>query len=254
MASRLVYRAGYAVRHPVRVWNRVTWDAKVALFRPERGRAQLFQLLQSHYGVDAAQFYEEYRRSAFRRRYEERRLALETESGIRSGTTSAFDCEALYVLVRCLRPRVMVETGVLYGASSAHFLAAMRANGEGVLYSLDRANDPAEPSHDFLVPEALRSGWIHVVGDIRDTLPRLLGELGAIDYFHHDSSHAFDHMLWEYEIASAHLGATGVLTSHNVIVPSLHPNAFRTLCRRRQRKRRVFRNLGVMLPEARPLA
>src|SRR5579863_584889 len=42
-----------------------------------------------------------------------------------------------YAVVRALRPRAVTETGVCYGVTSAYLLAALRANNEGHLYSID---------------------------------------------------------------------------------------------------------------------
>lgn len=43
----------------------------------------------------------------------------------------------MYITVRCLRPAVLVETGVLYGSTSAFILEAMERNGRGRLHSID---------------------------------------------------------------------------------------------------------------------
>jgi hypothetical protein len=43
----------------------------------------------------------------------------------------------LYVIARLLRPRVIIESGVSSGISSAHILAALRKNGRGKLHSID---------------------------------------------------------------------------------------------------------------------
>jgi hypothetical protein len=42
--------------------------------------------------------------------------------------------------VRSLKPRVIVETGVASGLSSAHILRALAANGTGTLHSIDLPN------------------------------------------------------------------------------------------------------------------
>ncbi|EQD32155.1 hypothetical protein B1B_17810, partial [mine drainage metagenome] len=44
----------------------------------------------------------------------------------------------LYALVRFLRPRHIIETGVSSGVSSAHFLLGIRRNRTGRLHSIDR--------------------------------------------------------------------------------------------------------------------
>jgi hypothetical protein len=142
-----------------------------------------------------------------------------------------------------------VETGVLYGASSAHILAAQARNGGGDLYSVDLGNPPGEPPHDFLVPPDLTSGWTYIRGDVREELPPLLARLGSIDMFNHDSLHTFENMTWEYERAFDHLRPGGVLSSHDVLVVHslltlFRPNAFPAFCQRRGLPWTTFGNSG----------
>src|SRR5687768_7228048 len=47
------------------------------------------------------------------------------------------DIVRMYGLVRCLRPKFAVETGVCNGASTAAILLALEHNGVGVLHSID---------------------------------------------------------------------------------------------------------------------
>jgi hypothetical protein len=42
-----------------------------------------------------------------------------------------------YAICRSLRPRCVVETGVAYGVTTSYLLAALEANGGGVLHSID---------------------------------------------------------------------------------------------------------------------
>ncbi|MBN1237954.1 MAG: class I SAM-dependent methyltransferase [Gammaproteobacteria bacterium] len=149
-----------------------------------------------------------------------------------------------------MKPRVVVETGVLYGASSAHILDALDRNGEGTLYSIDLECDPYEPPHDFFVPSRLQERWRLILGDSRRRLPVLLRQLGTIDHFHHDSLHTAEHMHWEFETAFAHLPIGGVLTSDDVLVShSLReigrPNAFAEFCRSKPVRWATFGNVGI---------
>jgi Methyltransferase domain len=143
-----------------------------------------------------------------------------------------------------------VETGVLYGASSAHLLSALAKNAKGELYSIDLGCQPGEPPHDFFVPRELMPRWTYIRGDVRKELPPLLARLGRIDMFHHDSLHTFEQMTWEYERAFDHLNPGGVLSSHDVcVVHSLRtlfsPNAFPAFCRRRGLQWITFGNSGL---------
>lgn len=204
--------------------------------------------------MDAAALLREYRSSAFCAWFRERRAELGRLSAPhRLGTTGAFGCEALYLLVRAIRPRCVVETGVLYGASSAHILAPLARNGRGELHSIDLRHASGEPPHDFFIPPEFRRRWEPIVGDSRRELPALLGRCGKIDLFHHDSLHTREHMTWEYETALARLSGQGVLSSDDVRHPLslkgiFKPNAFPAFCRRHGIPFAMFHNLGLAFP------
>jgi predicted O-methyltransferase YrrM len=216
-------------------------------------RERLLGFLLQHYGVDARELSAEYCHSDFLAQFRERRGALERFAGpIRLGTTGEFGCEALYLLVRAARPRVVVETGVLYGASSAHILAALARNGGGELHSLEIGRDTREPPHDHFVAPELKLHWALIIGDSQSELPSLLGRCGSIDMFYHDSLHTFEHMTWEFETAFPYLSAGGLLASDDVLNPHsllgiLRENAFPAFCKRQQLPHSTFKNLGVAL-------
>ncbi len=144
------------------------------------------------------------------------------------GTSSPFDAETLYVITRALQPEIIVETGVQYGAHTAHILLALKNNGRGQLHSIDFPQDLSPLECGYLVPEDLRGRWHLLLGDARDLLPKLLGQLHSIDIFIHDSDHSYRHMAWEYQTAWPYIVSGGVLFSHDVHYNS----AFRELCQR----------------------
>jgi predicted O-methyltransferase YrrM len=242
-----------AMRHPSRAVMRLVLRARLAGTRIEEERARFLTFVSQRFGVDGRALAAEYARSDFLGWFRERRAALQRFAGpIRLGTTGGFGCEALYLLVRAARPRVVVDTGVLYGASSAHILAALARNGTGRLYSIDIGRDPREPPHEFFVPTDLQPQWELIIGDSRRELPRLLSRFPAIDMFHHDSLHTFEHMTWEFETAFPRLSPAGVLSSDDVLNPSsllriFRQNAFPAFCERRQASYATFHNLGVAL-------
>jgi predicted O-methyltransferase YrrM len=250
-STTLLHMLSKSIRNPRRAALRLVLNARVARSSLKQDRARLLRAISRAWNVDAWDLLEEYRNSDFARWYQKRLVKLRTISaGSRMGTSSDFTCEALYVLVRAAKPQVVAETGVLYGASSGHILAALAANGEGRLYSIDLGVKPGEPPHDFLVrPEFLRH-WEYIVGDVELELPRLLTRLGGIDMFHHDSLHTFEHMTWEYETAAPHLRPGGILASHDVFVADslrgiFRENAFPAFCQQRQLKHIMIRNSGI---------
>lgn len=140
--------------------------------------------------------------------------------------------EIPYVIVRALKPKVVVETGVAAGLSTACILAALEQNGLGELHSIDLPNYeraylsalskepsailPKDKSPGFLVPEGLRSRWHLHLGNSCDLLPHLLSKLRTLNLFLHDSEHTYGTMIFEYETAWLHLEPGGILLSDDV--------------------------------------
>jgi predicted O-methyltransferase YrrM len=143
----------------------------------------------------------------------------------------------LYRLLRELRPRVAVETGVCNGVSTAFLLLALEDNGEGELHSIDLPEiageeyDPGtfwdgkggavippgkEPG--WMVPPSLRDRWKLVLGRSQEELPPLLERLGEIDFFMHDSEHSYECMSFEFRTAWEALRVGGALVADDVNV------------------------------------
>jgi predicted O-methyltransferase YrrM len=253
MASTALRLASKAVRDPRRAVLRLVLRSRLGRLHMDDERTRLISFLSRHFHVDASAFLEEYRRSAFRRWFQDQRAALARFPGpYRMGTTGEFGCEAMYLLIRAARPRRVVETGVLYGGSSAHVLAAMAMNGEGELHSIDIGRDEREPPHDFFIPVDLRSSWDLVIGDSRRVLSSVLSRCGTIDMFHHDSLHTSEHMTWEFATALPYIKEGGILSSDDVLNPPsltgiFRANPFHAFCASRGLSFSTFQNLGIAL-------
>lgn len=139
--------------------------------------------------------------------------------------------EYLYHAVRLIRPRLVVETGVYRGISTAFILAALADIGSGQLVSIDRPStsyvNPETGELDasplfsgeevgFAVPKELRSRWTLRIGDTRTVLQPLLNSLESIEMFVHDSEHTYEMMIWEFRTAEPHIKAGGLLASDDV--------------------------------------
>ena len=153
----------------------------------------------------------------------------------------------LYVIVRAVKPRVLVETGVASGLSSAYILRGLDANGAGVLHSIDLPNVqqgsvlPGGREPGWVVPQSLRQRWTLHLGDARLLLPEVLETLGRIDVFLHDSDHSYEHMLFEFEQAYRNLAHGGLLLSDDA---HLHA-AWGDFCARRGIRPARVGHLGV---------
>lgn len=155
-----------------------------------------------------------------------------------------------YAVVRALAPDCIVETGIANGVSSSYLLLALQKNGHGTLHSIglaDPAYLPMGKDPGWLVPQWLRAPWQIHLGDARAILPGLLGRLGSVGIFIHDSLHTYDHMTWEFETAYPHLRAGGLLFSDD----ALWNNAFHDFARRvGAREARILRGVGFLRKNA----
>jgi predicted O-methyltransferase YrrM len=154
----------------------------------------------------------------------------------------------LYAVVRAFKPRVMIETGVASGMSSAHILRALAANGSGTLDSIDLPNVqegsilPEGRTTGWMVPDSLRGRWTLHIGDTRKLLPDLLETLSPIDLFLHDSDHSYENMAFEYEQAFPRLRPGGLIMSDDT---HLHA-AWDDFCAQHGLRPTRIENLGVM--------
>ena len=242
-----------SIRYPDRAIRGLLEIMRLRQLEPSQERQKLFTFLRDVFGVDPARFQDEFDLSGFADWSCARREELANYSGdYRFGSTPEGDCESLYYLVRALRPRIVVETGVCYGASSSYILEALAANGYGELYSIDLGNTKDEPPSDFFVPRRLHRRWHLCIGDSKHLLLPLLRRLREIDLFHHDSLHTYEHMMWEYETAFPYLSPRGVLSSHDVnAILSLRrpfqPNPFSVFCEQHHLRAETSLNFGLAI-------
>jgi predicted O-methyltransferase YrrM len=138
------------------------------------------------------------------------------------GQISFTAARSLYTICRLLQPRIVVETGVGAGISSAFILKALEDNSCGLLYSIDLPNYeepwglPVDQRSGFVIPDHLRSRWGLHLGPTSETLPKVLSEVGQVDIFIHDSEHTYTNMLFEYQTAWPSIREGGLLLSDDV--------------------------------------
>jgi hypothetical protein len=127
---------------------------------------------------------------------------------------------AIWCLVRHLKPRNVVETGVAHGVTSRFILEALERNGDGHLWSIDRP--PMEPlwreQIGIAVGDGLRDRWSYISGSSRRRLPKLLERLGHIDLFIHDSLHTERNVRFELDFAWDFLRPGGAIVVDDIDV------------------------------------
>lgn len=165
--------------------------------------------------------------------------------------------EFLYMAVRFLKPRIVIETGVFDGVSSAIILRALEENAEGELLSIDLparetivgstssmpdTTLPPDCDPGWVVPEYLRERYNLQLGDSKELLPPLLSRYPKIDGFFHDSLHTFEHMYFEYATAWPHLADGGLLLSDDI----LWSRALDKFCKETGKQYVRFEGLGAV--------
>lgn len=160
----------------------------------------------------------------------------------------AFERILLYVLVRHLKPRHILETGVYYGGNTVFLLQGLARNAAeeqaGRLISIDfpdssiRSDSDAMARHPevgetelydptltpgFIVPEALREPWRLIEGDSLREIPALEE---SFDFYVHDSEHSMPFLT--RELAAAH---TKLAPDATILVDDIDwSNAFYAFC------------------------
>jgi len=77
------------------------------------------------------------------------------------GSIWGVEGQILYALVRLLKPEMVVEIGGWAGCSAAHLALAVKANGSGVVHSVDNGSELNQFTHGQFVPDELRP-FIHL--------------------------------------------------------------------------------------------
>ena len=131
---------------------------------------------------------------------------------------------ASYVLIRILKPDIVIETGVGAGVSSWTILHALEENNGGRLISIDLPTPNSEllPDVGYLVPKTLRHRWNLRTGASQKLLPQILSELGEIVIFLHDSRHSYSNQIREYQCAWPFIKRGGMLVSDDISNDALH--------------------------------
>jgi predicted O-methyltransferase YrrM len=152
------------------------------------------------------------------------------------GWVNLNDALFLYWLVRQVKPRRIVQTGVCNGLSAAFMMLGLVKNGpEGTLHVIDLPPvfDPRDAAwtvegkvYGVVIPEGKASGWLVPDtyrdrfevwnGDAKELLPKMVERVDSIDFFYHDSDHTYDHMMFEFHQAKRKLNKGGLVVGDDV--------------------------------------
>lgn len=98
------------------------------------------------------------------------------------GSMWSVEGQAIYAVVRAMKPQQIVEIGTWRGCSTTHILSALKANGSGRLISIDPLGNAGE-----LVPSELRGQWTMLYGKAEEVLP--MAHVSAVDLVFEDGPH-----------------------------------------------------------------
>jgi predicted O-methyltransferase YrrM len=152
------------------------------------------------------------------------------------GWVNLDDALFLYWLVRQVKPRKIVQTGVCNGLSAAFMMLGLAKNGpDGMLHVIDLPPvfDPRDAAwtvegkvYGVVIPEGKTSGWLVPDayrnrfevwnGDAKDLLPEMVDKVDSIDFFYHDSDHTYNHMMFEFHQAKRKLNKGGLVVGDDV--------------------------------------
>jgi predicted O-methyltransferase YrrM len=178
---------------------------------------------------------EVFERRAYIERYL-REITNKYEAHYAAGWVNLDDALFLYWLVRKLNPKIIVQTGVCNGLSSAFMMLGLVKNGpQGSLHVIDmppvfNSMDPGwtikGKVYGFVIPEGKSSGWVVPDaycdrfevwnGDAKALLPKMVNKVDSIGLFYHDSDHTYDHMMFEFREAKRKLQPGGLIVGDDI--------------------------------------
>jgi hypothetical protein len=125
-----------------------------------------------------------------------------------------FSGQVLYCLVRALRPKRIVEFSTSSGYSTTFTALALRANGAGVVHSVDIDAAAQRSARAWLERQGLMGQVELHLGDCREVVPRLLER---VDVLFIDSLHSFDLTRWYLEQVIPRLAPETLVHVHDIM-------------------------------------
>jgi predicted O-methyltransferase YrrM len=149
----------------------------------------------------------------------------------------------LYAAVRLTKPKIVVESGVSAGISTAHILMGLMRNGKGKLHSIDFPTKqeelgdgetcswalPSAKSSGWAIPPSLKKRWELVIGQSEDKMAELLARLGRVDLFCHDSPVSKEHLAFELKTILPRFHSGSLVIADNT---DQNPEAFQKAARK----------------------
>jgi len=227
------------------VLRRLSWPSMEELLSDDRAvHTEAGPLLGALLSVEQGELHtlqEEFEKLAWEVDARRERLPTRLSWSIERSTA-----QMLYILVRLVRPEVVLETGVADGNSTVYILRALALNGSGDLVSTDVLPDVGR----LLSDDERRCWHFHHLSPRQPEADflRLLEDLSHIDVFFHDSDHTYGGQMSQYLAAESKLAAGGFIISDDVD----YSYAFMDYCKRSRSQPRFLvdrrKVMGVVQP------
>ena len=164
----------------------------------------------------------------------------------------------IYIIIRILKPKTVIETGVFDGLGTSFILNALERNKTGKLISIDYpaykvilgSTDlmpfqtlPDHKKPGWLVPPKFLHRWDLQIINTEKGLGKVLNSRIRPDIFLHDSLHTENHMLWEMNLIWPKLNKGGVLLIDDIFCN----NAFDGFKKQKKRKSVFKYGLGAII-------
>jgi predicted O-methyltransferase YrrM len=128
------------------------------------------------------------------------------------------EAETLYKVVRNLKPDLTAEVGFAHGISALAILKALDDNGQGVHHVVD----PFQANFDDIgLAMVARAGLGARLEFHRQFAEEALPKMPSLQFAFIDSSHLFDLTLLEFVLIDKKLDIGGLISFHDMWMPSL---------------------------------
>ncbi len=151
------------------------------------------------------------------------RLRNEPAAFPETGMYDWIEAQILYVLIRCAKPKLVVEISPHHGYSTGFILLAMNKNDRGRLFSFDLE----QTLHKHAARNFERAGidssrQQFYAGDVRDTCEAVLP--GAVDLLFVDSDHSYAFAEWYIANLYPRVAQNGLIHAHDVLKYGVRPH------------------------------
>jgi len=140
-----------------------------------------------------------------------------------TGMYDWLEAQVLYLLIRCVKPEVVVEISPNYGYSTGFLLLAMNKNKRGKLYSFDleeKFHRHALRSFNQVGIDTSRQ--LFFAADVREAYDRVFPK--QVDVLFMDSDHSYDFAQWYIANLYPRVTEGGLIHAHDVLRHGVKPH------------------------------